>query len=273
MHGARLVAEETPRGMLPPFIAVAARENQHLLDAQMPVSRIAMPRLHSDQHRGIGRGVLAPHDCGGTQRENANAGYAGLLPGDSARVDFKLEVLDQHLHSLAASTWNCAERNCYPAAMQKRLDSRSLELWTERLVAAESRTARENVLCDAAGQIDGLHAIQVWRELNIAGELKLTPTTLRGAHEALPDAVQVRAVVTGDLPAAGLSRVRLLGATLAAEAPVLALACDEVAEEALDGLDALLTLTLILEQDSQETALDSIRGLLDGLEGEPDSPH
>lgn len=154
--------------------------------------------------------------------------------------------------------------------MQKRLDSRTLELWTERLVAADSRPAREAVLCNAADQIEGLHAIQIWRELKIGGELKLTPTTLRGGHEALPTAAQVRAVISGELPALGLSRVQLVGRTLADEAPLLALACDDLAQEALDGLEALLTLTLIIEQDSQETALDSIRGLLDGLEGEPD---
>jgi len=156
--------------------------------------------------------------------------------------------------------------------MQNRLDTRTLELWTERLVAAPSRSTREDLLCQAATGLDGVHAAQVWRALTIGGELRLTPTTLVGTHEALPSSAQVQTLISRELPATGLSRVRLIGATLEAEAPVLALACDAVSEGALDGLEALLTLLTLLEQDSQETALDSIRSLLRDFEGEGEEP-
>ncbi len=146
--------------------------------------------------------------------------------------------------------------------MPERLDSRALESWTERLVASETRQEREDILSTAASALDGVHAVAVWRELTIAGEPKLTPTTVRGAHEELPNDAQVRAILAGELSSAGLARIRVIGRTTAAEAPILTLACDSIEDEAFDGLEALLELTRILELNSSDSALDSVRGLL-----------
>ena len=152
--------------------------------------------------------------------------------------------------------------------MRERLDSRALETWTERLVACETRRERENLLSQAASELEGVHAVAVWRELTIGGAKQLTPTTVCGAHEDLPNESQVRAVLAGELSRTGLSRMKVVGRSPSQEAPILTLACDTIEEGALDGLEALLELTRVLEQDSEENALDSVRGLLREFDGE-----
>ncbi len=148
--------------------------------------------------------------------------------------------------------------------MDKRLGFPSLETWVDRLMEAPDRAHRGQALVEAANGIEGVQGVAIWRALKIGGEERLTAMTVLGEPEALPSSSQVEAVMSGELSRDGLSRVQLVGATLDNEAPVLALACDALEDEVLDGLEALVTLVAVLEQSSDETALDSIRGISPG---------